>query len=352
MFKKKSIVIRHILVWILFITYEVIYVKFAAGVTASVFHVLIFYILNIGLFYFNANVVLDFAFFKTAKPYLISISLTLLELFGYLFFKFILDYVVSSSTESLLMQLKEDEKYVLINVWRGIYFIGFSIAYWSMRYMVRFKERNHQMEKEQLKNTASTLELENKFMSVENAYLQNQISPHLLFNSLNFIYNKVYKESADAGNSVARLADLMRYSLVSADDTRTVLLSKEVKQMENLIELCRMRYNNQFYLRLKKKGKLSTVSIIPLVLITLVENIMKHGDLGDKKQAASISLELEESRLRFLTCNKIRDTNLYPNTGLGLKNIEKRLSNYYPGRYSLYTSKNDEIFTVNLTIDL
>jgi two-component system LytT family sensor kinase len=182
--------------------------------------------------------------------------------------------------------------------------------------------------------------------------LQNQISPHLLFNSLNFIYNKVYKESAEAGNSVSRLADLMRYSLVSADDTRTVVLSQEVKQLENLIALCQMRFSGQFYLRFKKKGKLATVQIIPLILITLVENIMKHGDLGDKKFPCLIALQLEDNRLHFQTTNKIRNTNLYPKNGLGLKNIEKRLNNYYQGSYSFLTGAEDGIFTVNLKIEL
>jgi two-component system LytT family sensor kinase len=352
MIRIKSIILRHIFVWIIFITYEVIYVKFAAGVTASLLHILIFYILNIGLFYFNANVVLDFAFFKTAKPYFTAITLILLELVSYLFCKFFLDYMLSTSPASLLMQLGKDKSYLLINAWRGIYFIGFSIAYWSMCYMLRFKERNHLMETQQLKSMADKLELENKYISVENAYLQNQISPHLLFNSLSFIHNEVYKVSAEAGNSVARLSDLMRYSLVSADDTRSVLLSEETGQLENLIELCRMRFTEQFFLRFNKKGKLSTVQIIPLVLVTLVENVMKHGDMGEKKHPAHIKLELEGTQLKFETRNLKRNTNLYPKGGLGLKNIEKRLSNYYQDRYQLLIDDEEELFTINLIIDL
>lgn len=348
----KSKVLTHILVWTLFITYEVAYIRFTVGINASAFHYLIFYALNICLFYVNAHIVLDFAFFKTQRPYLIAVCLIIFEVFGYVVLKFVIDYLIAPSTKSLLMQVKQDVKYLLTNIWRGIYFIGFSIAYWSMLYMIRFKERNYEMEKEHLKGVAKTLELENKFISVENAYLQNQISPHLLFNSLNFIYNEVYKESAEAGNSVSRLADLMRYSLVSADDTRTVLLSQEVAQLENLVELCRMRFRDQFYLRFKKKGKLAGVRIVPLVLITLVENMMKHGDMGDKNQPAGITLELENSCLRFQTRNKKRNTNLYPNTGLGLKNIEKRLSNYYQERYKLLIRDEVELFTVNLTIEL
>jgi two-component system LytT family sensor kinase len=349
---RNSIIVRHVLVWIAFITYEVAYITFTVGVNASVFHFLIFYLLNICLFYFNAHVILDFAFFRTTRPYLVSIALILLQIFGYLILKFIIDYIISPATESLINQVKDDRKYVLTNIWRGIYFIGFSIAYWSMLYMVRFKERNYQMETEQLKTVAKSLELENKYMSVENAYLQNQISPHLLFNSLNFIHNKVYKESAEAGDSVALLSELMRYSLVSADDTRTVLLSQEVKQLENLVALCQMRFRSQFYLKFKKTGKLAQVQIMPLILITLVENMMKHGDLGDKKIPALIHLEVDGKRLVFKTFNKKRNTNLYPKNGVGLKNIEKRLLNYYKENYELLKSEDEDTFTINLTIHL
>jgi two-component system LytT family sensor kinase len=350
--ENRKLVVRHLLVWLIFIAYEMAYLYITVGIQASVFHYIIYYTLNIGLFYFNAYVILDYAFFKTNRGYILSVALIFLEITGYLILKYFLDYLLASPHHSLQAQLKTIRLYFIANVWRGLYFIGLSIAYWSMLYFLRFREKNQLMETEQLKDRAKTLELENKYITVENAYLQNQISPHLLFNSLNFIYTKIYKESAEAGDSVSRLSDLMRYSLAGADDSRTVLLSQEVTQIANLVELCRMRFRDQFYLRFKKLGMLSAVQIIPLILITLVENMMKHGDMGDKKYPAKILLELNGNHLSFETFNKKRNTNLYPKNGLGLKNIEKRLSNYYHERFQLLTRDETEFFTVNLTIDL
>lgn len=348
----RALVSRHIFFWSIFIAYEVAYVRFTAGVHASVFHFAIYYILNICLFYANAHLILDYAFFKTSRPYLVAIGLILFEIAIYLAIKFVIDLLMMGANISFDSKLKSAEQFAIVNIWRAIYFIGFSIAYWSMLYLIRFKERNHLMETEQLKALAKNLELENKYMSVENAYLQNQISPHLLFNSLNFIYNTVYLKSENAGKGVMRLSELMRYSLVSADDTRTVLLSQEVEQLENLVELCRMRFGQEFYLRFRKKGKLSAIRVIPLILITLVENMMKHGDLGEKKNPAQITLEHREKKLLFETSNKKRNTSLYPKGGLGLKNIEKRLNNFYHERYTLLTRDVEDLFTVTLTIDL
>ncbi|MET3501315.1 sensor histidine kinase YesM [Mucilaginibacter rubeus] len=347
-----KVIFRHIVVWVIFISYEIICIKFTVGLHAPILNFVEYYILYILLFYVNSHLILDTAFFKTSQPYLVAAIFIFLEILLFTFLKAGVDYGLSYDKNGFDPKVFSSEGYILSNVFREIFFIGFSIAYWSMLYMIRFKDRNHQMETEQLKSHARTLELENKYISVENAYLQNQISPHLLFNSLSFIHNEVYKVSAEAGSSVARLSDLMRYSLVSADDTRTVLLSEETAQVENLIELCRMRFREQFFLRFKKKGKLSTVQIIPLVLVTLVENMMKHGDMGEKKSPAHILLELEANHLKFETRNLKRNTNLYPKGGLGLKNIEKRLSNYYQGRYQLLIDDEVELFTVKLTIDL
>lgn len=347
---KTSIVFRHIFIWLIFIGYEIACIKFTVGLHGTFIDFAAYYVLYISLFYVNSHVILDTAFFKTTHPYLISILLILTEVILFGIIKVGLDYIFLSNKRGFSISFILTQSYILSNVFREIFFIGFSIAYWSMLYMVKFKERNHLMETEQLKSMAKNLELENKYMSVENAYLQNQISPHLLFNTLNFIYTTVRGQSKDAGEGVSRLSDLMRYSLVSADDTRLVSLADEVTQMENLVELCRMRFGELFYLRFHQKGKLTGIRIIPLVLITLVENMMKHGDLGEKKRPARISLEVAEDRLVFSTSNKKRNTSLYPKGGLGLRNIEKRLNNYYQERYSLLREDDGEIFTVTLTL--
>jgi LytS/YehU family sensor histidine kinase len=218
--------------------------------------------------------------------------------------------------------------------------------------MLKFKERTHIMETEHLRSIAENLELENKYISVENAYLQNQISPHLLFNSLNFIYNSIHRLSERAGNGVMLLADIMRYSLVSSEDNRTVALSEEVEQIEKLIGLSRLRFPDEFFLKFRKKGKLTGVQILPLILITLVENMMKHGDLGEADKPAFIRLEKKDNLLVFETKNKKRNGNPHRKGGLGLKNIEKRLLNYYQKRFTLNILDEEHQFTVSLILNL
>lgn len=347
----KVILLRHVFIWTIYISYELSLIQLTVGLNASIFHYAFFYVLNIVLFYFNAHVILDYAFFKSSRPYLISISLISLEIIAYLLIKLELDSYFSGAAINLAVNLA-NEKVWLTNIFREIFFIGFSIAYWSMLYMVRFKEKNHQMENEQLRNIAKTLELENKFISAENAYLQNQISPHLLFNSLNFIYNAIHKLSDRAGRGVMLLSELMRYSLLSSEDNRTVLLTDEVEQLQKLVDLSYLRFEQQLYIRFRKKGRLKDVRILPLLLITLVENMIKHGDLGEPKLPGKIMLTYAGGHLVFITKNKKRSSSPHPPGGIGLRNIKKRLANYYPGNYQLDINEENNIFTVSLALNL
>jgi two-component system LytT family sensor kinase len=348
----KTLILRHFLGWLIYISYELSFIEITVGLSSSVIRYAVFYILNICLFYFNAHVILDFAFFKTTRPYLVASCLILLEIFGYLYLKLLLEAFISGSGHVEIIFDRPHHQLWITNIWREIFYIAFSTAYWSTLYMVRFKERNHIIEKEKLKAVAQSLELENKYIIAENAYLQNQISPHLLFNSLNFIYNSVYKLSEKAGKGVMLLAQVMRYSLVSSEDNRTVPVTQEMEQIDKLIELSHLRFGEGLFVNLRKKGALKDVQILPLVLITLVENMIKHGDLGEPDRPARIRLERNEGTLHFFTQNKKRSNYTPVKGGIGLRNIERRLTNFYQDRFSLEVLESETEFTVTLILYL
>lgn len=352
MTNKRTIIFRHVLVWSFYITYELLLIQMTVGLTTAPFHLVPYYLMNVGLFYFNAYVILDYAFFKTNKPYIIASALICMEIIFFLFLKLKLDALFSDKPAISLAVNLSNEKLWLINIFREIFFLGFSIAYWSMLYMIKFKERNHVMEREQLRALAKNLELENKYISAENAYLQNQISPHLLFNSLNFIYNSIHRLSEKAGKGVMLLSEIMRYSLVSSMDDRTVPLQDEVAQIEKLIELSHLRFDQQLFITFRKKGRLKEVRILPLILITFVENMIKHGDLGEPGNPGRILLEVRDKVIKFTTVNHKRKSFPHPPGGIGLLNVEKRLANHYPEHYQLSVQNGPEHYYITLTLNL
>lgn len=342
----------HLLIWSVFIAYELLCIFTTVGLAANYTQYGIYYILYIGLFYFNAHVVLDLSFFRTRSPYLFATLFTLVEILIFGLFKATIDRLLAGGDGPWWTAELSNRGYILANIFRLIFFIGFSIAYWSMLYLTRFRHRAQRMEIEQLRQKADLLELENRYISVENAYLQNQVSPHLIFNSLNFIYYAVYQLSERAGKGIMLLSGLLRFSLTAGGVKQLVSLDEEVSQIRNLIELDRMRFKDQRYLLFKEARQGPGPQILPLVLLSLVENMVKHGECSLPEHPAIAELSLEADILRFKTVNKKREARPYPTTGLGLHNLRKRLTNTYPDRFELVIDDQAEIFTVTLKIIL
>ena len=346
------IITRHAIAWAVFIIYDVFLIRTTVGLLSPLYELLIYYSLNIGLFYFNAHVLLHYAFFRTRHPYPVAVLLIAAEILIYLQLKLFLDHGLKGTPYILFPDNLPEERIWLSNIWREVFFVGFSTAYWSMLSMLRFREQHNQAEREKLEATARALASENRYMIAENAYLQHQLSPHLLFNSLNFIYNDIRHLSQRAGRGILLLSDILRYSLVPNQGHQLVDLNDEIEHIDKLIALIRLRFRETLYLEFTLEGPVEGVRIPPLILLTLVENIMKHGDLGDPEHPASISMSVSGLLLRFKTFNLKRNPLTPLRGGIGLQNMTKRLENFYASRYKLDVSDDIETFTAILTIQL
>nr|WP_256377626.1 histidine kinase [Pedobacter sp. KBS0701] len=110
----------------------------------------------------------------------------------------------------------------------------------------------------------------------EKDFLRAQINPHLLFNTLNFIRHATKHHTADASFAISALTDLMEYAL---EDSKSdyVPLNKEIEQMENLIELNRLRFEHLLNLNYTKDISNVKAVILPIILLTLAETYSNMG---------------------------------------------------------------------------
>jgi sensor histidine kinase YesM len=92
--------------------------------------------------------------------------------------------------------------------------------------------------------------------------------------------------------------------------------------------------------------------IPPLVLITLVENAFKHGDLSDPENPLVIQMETNPTKLRFYSCNKKKKGNKELSNGIGLSNIRQRLELVYGIKHSFEIKEDDKYYMTNLVINL
>lgn len=333
----------HVFIWVGFAIYEQAIIIITNPWKFDLLPISLNYLLNALFFYLNSYVLLPR--FYARKRYWSYIASALLLLSIYAFLRNAL-YLNLTSVLGLptVPTFGSYWQFLLLSGYRGTFFLFVSIGYWFAHQVVALEtqKRKH----EQLLRTAERSAMEAKL-----AALRNQINPHFLFNSLNFLYAQVYPLSQDAARGILLLSDTMRYAL-NEDNSGKVMLTQEVKHLHNYIAINQLRFNNQLQIYFKIEGNLQFALIPPLVLITFVENCFKHGELGDPANPLVVDLSVVQNRLTFRTHNKKRTGPKEKSTGIGLANTCERLAIVYPDRYTLKVENSLDYYTCNLTIDL
>jgi LytS/YehU family sensor histidine kinase len=144
----------------------------------------------------------------------------------------------------------------------------------------------------------------------------------------------------------------MRYALSegNARDGKAPL-KDEIEHLRNVIKINQLRFSNNLNVQLDVQGVINGAQIIPFVLITLVENAFKHGDLKDQQFPIIIKIKVEERSLYFYSRNKKKTGPKELSTGIGLDNIKKRLDLAYARNYQFRVMDEAEFYTTELTID-
>jgi LytS/YehU family sensor histidine kinase len=195
-------------------------------------------------------------------------------------------------------------------------------------------------------------EMVNQAQTSELALLRSQVNPHFLFNTLNNIYSLVCKKSPDAPDAIMKLSSIMRYMLYDAN-TDFVSLEKEIEYLESFIELQKLRIRHMDFVELLIEGEVHNKTIPPMLLIPFVENAFKHGSKTGPLPGIRIHMVVDPHQLLFVVTNHLKK-NLpgAKNTfvGIGLQNINRRLEILYPGKYSLETTHDNDLYKVKLLI--
>ena len=195
-------------------------------------------------------------------------------------------------------------------------------------------------------------ELVNQTQTSELALLRSQVNPHFLFNTLNNIYSLVCKKSPDAPEAIMKLSSIMRYMLYDAN-TDVVLLEKEIEYLESFIELQKLRIRNTDFVELRIEGPIENKTIAPMLLIPFVENAFKHGSKTGPLPGIRIHLTASSHLILFEVSNNVKKNVIGTKDtigGIGLQNIKRRLEILYPGKYTLETNQDNDLYRIKLLI--
>ncbi|MDO9255485.1 MAG: histidine kinase [Bacteroidales bacterium] len=201
---------------------------------------------------------------------------------------------------------------------------------------------------------AEQKELEKLHIESELHNLKHQLNPHFLFNTLNNIYSLISINQENAQNAVHQLSNLIRYVLFESDHPK-VQLSKDLNFTTNYIKLMSLRLPSHVKLETEIMSAAESITIAPLLFISLVENAFKHG--VSPTEASHISVRISMTGVNELEC-RVENSN-FPKpeadksgSGIGLNNLRKRLELIYPGSFKLNVEEKGESYISTLTINI
>lgn len=154
--------------------------------------------------------------------------------------------------------------------------------------------------------------------------LQQQMSPHFLFNNLNTLTSLINPAEEDALTFTKSLASIYRYFTKNAGED-LVSLREELSFIEDYFELMTHRFGSAYRLEIET-GTINPTKILllPMSLQLVVENAIKHNS-GDRQNPLLIHMQVTETQV--IVKNEIRakpQPSIETESGTGLKNLDER----------------------------
>ncbi len=204
-------------------------------------------------------------------------------------------------------------------------------------------------------------EIETNALRLENAqnkikYLQSQISPHFLFNSLNNIHSLIVQDKDQASDYVIKLSELLRF-MIYETDKEFISLGEEIDLLRKYVALVDFRIGSS---DVSKNIRISIeneeLRISPLIVFGILENGVKHSGMGIETDFSFRMDIIERAGLLTVTMNNTISNQKFDKKkkGFGINSLKKRLALYYPEKhtfdFSIIDNNARTVLTLNLEI--
>jgi len=216
-----------------------------------------------------------------------------------------------------------------------------SFVYGSVRIKIKEKEKNFNI---RLGAKESELKL-----------LKSQVNPHFLFNTLNTLYATALTENAEkTGASISKLASLLRY--MQNDIYKDFIpLENEIDYLKDYISIQKLRCAVEPQVETQFEN-IESQLISPGLFIPFVENAFKYGIDPSKPSKLSLSVICRNDNIHFSCVNSYDDEfkafHKEQGLGIGIHNAKQRLKLVYPKNHTFEIIKNDNEFSVKITIPI
>lgn len=163
--------------------------------------------------------------------------------------------------------------------------------------------------------------------------LRSQLNPHFLFNALNSVRALIGRHDARAREMITSLGSLLR-GLLSNRDGRMHTVERELQLVHDYLEVELIRFGDRLHQRIERSAEASNCMIPGMLVLTLVENAIKHGvSKLDAGGAIDVLMRVEAG---WLVIEVINDGSLGPESGgFGLANCRRRIALFTDDQGSL-----------------
>ncbi|MBO0472128.1 sensor histidine kinase [Enterococcus ureasiticus] len=210
---------------------------------------------------------------------------------------------------------------------------------------------------------ADIYKLEIKQQDAHMRALQSQISPHFLYNTLEYIRMYALSEgSEELADVVYAFSTLLRNN---TDQAKTTTLEKELSFCEKYVYLYQMRYPDRIAYHFEIDEALEELVLPKFSIQPLIENYFVHGiDFSRNDNAISVKAHLVNGQVRILIRDngkgislqklkviqgKLASEQIELHDSIGLQNVNERLRAYFGPSFFMAITQNE---TKGIAIEL
>ncbi|MFA6059489.1 MAG: histidine kinase [Taibaiella sp.] len=204
-----------------------------------------------------------------------------------------------------------ERRKVVIMIIRGLLVSGFQFFITYLLYISgeanRMKQESERIKKENL---------EAKLYA-----LQQQISPHFLFNALNTLRSIATDKTTK--DYVLQLSNVFRY-LLNNNQTNLATLGHELEFTRSYIHILKERFEDAMVINVDVQDRFLNAKLPPVSLQILIENAIKHNIISVEEPLA-ITISIDEHKSMLVIRNNFQPKiSVEESTGTGLRNIRER----------------------------
>jgi len=150
--------------------------------------------------------------------------------------------------------------------------------------------------------------------------LENQLSPHFVFNNFSILADLIEVDPKRASTYLMNLSKVYRYTL-SHLDHETVTLQEELAFLDRYLALLQQRFGEGIQVRIADEVSRCEGSLPPASLQMLIENAIKHNE---HTQARPLIIDVTADGQRISVSNRKQPITTVESTNVGQHNIVER----------------------------